>query len=43
MELHFLDGAVMTEALMQQATINELVTGWGSSQTMPTTRVALYQ
>ena len=42
MELHFLDGAVY-EALMQQATINELVTGWGSSRTMPTTKVALYQ
>ena len=42
MELHFLDGAVY-EALVQQATINELVTGWGSNQTMPTTKVALYQ
>ena len=42
MELLFLNGAVY-EALMQQATINELVTGWGSSQTMPTTEVALYQ
>ena len=28
---------------MQQAIINELVTGWGRSQTMPTTKVALYQ
>ena len=28
---------------MQQATVSELVTGWGSSQTMPTTKVALYQ
>ena len=37
-----MDGAVY-EALMQQATINELVIWWGSSQTMPTTEVAFYQ
>ena len=28
---------------MQQATVSELVTGLGSSQTMPTIKVALYQ